>query len=321
MLTLTITDPHTLSAEEKSAVLAFLQIKTETRSADRLVGDATLPAGTTKPRKPGAVVSIVVNDPGTIKPEDSPDAGKSSQPVIDLSNVAQRDTAGTGEAADTRTAAEAFGSVPIPPVVAVAGVQAILAAPVATIPSPGPATPAASTLPSPAAGSTAAPVVPSRDSATAAASAPSAGASSAPAASTNTLDSRGMPWDHRIHSGNKAKIGAGVWRQKRGVDPAMVAQIEEQLKKLIAIPAAGTANGAAIPGPGAPAVPAPGGMSFEEFMLWVIPMTTSDPPKLTQPMLLSAITPLGLLGLPDLRVRPDLIPEALAAIKTAAGVQ
>lgn len=348
MLTLTITDPHLLNTEEKTAVLAFLQIKVDTRAPERLAGAPDAATSTTKNRKPAAVVPITpAGQVEVIKPEDNPatgvdslttGSGSASPPagVIDLSNVAARDTAGTGEAADTRTAAEAFGSVPNPPSPTVAGVQAILANPAATIPSPGPATQPASTTPSPDAGSTGAQAVPSTGSATPAASGPAAGASdapppgaaaggAAPPAPSNALDSRGMPWDHRIHSGTKAKIAGGVWRQKRGVDPALIASIEEQLKKLIAIPAAGTANGAVIPAPDgaapAAAIPAPGGMTFEQLMLWIIPLTTSDPPKITQPMLLAAIGPLGLLGLPDLRVRPDLIPQALAAIKATAGVQ
>lgn len=39
-------------------------------------------------------------------------------------------------------------------------------------------------------------------------------------------DSRGRPWDARIHAANRAKKIDGSWKTKRGVDATLVAQIE-----------------------------------------------------------------------------------------------
>lgn len=43
------------------------------------------------------------------------------------------------------------------------------------------------------------------------------------------LDAEGIPWDARIHAGSKSKIKKGTWTLKRGVDPALVAQVKAEL--------------------------------------------------------------------------------------------
>lgn len=52
----------------------------------------------------------------------------------------------------------------------------------------------------------------------------------AQAASTPSLDSAGMPWDERIHSGSKSVNADGTWRYKRGGDLAERERIEAELK-------------------------------------------------------------------------------------------
>lgn len=42
----------------------------------------------------------------------------------------------------------------------------------------------------------------------------------------SVFDSAGIPWDDRIHSSTKAVTEAGLWRKRRGIDPATVAEIE-----------------------------------------------------------------------------------------------
>ena len=42
------------------------------------------------------------------------------------------------------------------------------------------------------------------------------------------LDSRGMPWDSRIHAANRSKTIKGEWKAKRGVDPNLVTAVEAQ---------------------------------------------------------------------------------------------
>ena len=62
------------------------------------------------------------------------------------------------------------------------------------------------------------------------------------------LDAKGFPWDNRIHAGTKRKNADGSWTAKRGVDPALVATVEAELRQVM---------GAAPAAPLAPTVPAP----------------------------------------------------------------
>ena len=43
------------------------------------------------------------------------------------------------------------------------------------------------------------------------------------------VDSRGLPWDERIHASTKATNGDGSWRNKRGVDKALLEAVEAEL--------------------------------------------------------------------------------------------
>lgn len=59
------------------------------------------------------------------------------------------------------------------------------------------------------------------------------------------LDKHGLPWDARIHVGTKRKNTDGSWTAKRGVDPALVATVEAELRQVMgAAPAAPLAHAA-----------------------------------------------------------------------------
>jgi len=59
------------------------------------------------------------------------------------------------------------------------------------------------------------------------------------------LDAKGFPWDNRIHAGTKRKNADGSWTAKRGVDPALVATVEAELRQVMgAAPAAPLAHAA-----------------------------------------------------------------------------
>lgn len=71
------------------------------------------------------------------------------------------------------------------------------------------------------------------------------------------LDDNGIPYDPRIHTGgnDKKMKGQNIWKKKRGVDPALVIQVEAELRAAIVTPVP-----AATPAPEAPvpaATPAP----------------------------------------------------------------
>lgn len=61
------------------------------------------------------------------------------------------------------------------------------------------------------------------------------------------LDASDLPWDGRIHSDTKSKIGNGTWRTRRGVDPALVATVTAELKAAMGAPAATVTPSVPVP--------------------------------------------------------------------------
>ena len=51
------------------------------------------------------------------------------------------------------------------------------------------------------------------------------------------VDAMGVPWDARIHSGSRARVADGSWRQKRNLDPNVLAQVESELRQTMGLPA------------------------------------------------------------------------------------
>lgn len=47
------------------------------------------------------------------------------------------------------------------------------------------------------------------------------------------FDSTGLPWDERIHSGNKTKSPSGEWRTKKAVDRGLVASVTAELRAAV----------------------------------------------------------------------------------------
>lgn len=94
--------------------------------------------------------------------------------------------------------------------------------------------------------------------------APSAASGTAPAASAVPasgveVDSRGLPWDPRIHASTKSKTQKGVWTAKRGInDEAMVHRIEEELRAAMAARAPASTPGTVVAPPPPPLVTAAG---------------------------------------------------------------
>lgn len=139
------------------------------------------------------------------------------------------------------------------------------------------------------------------------------------------LDSRGLPWDGRIHASTRALLQDGSWRQKRGTDPAYVAQVEAELRGAVAAPAApvaavppppptvAAAAAPAAPESSAPAVPpAPDGgpaepLTFAGLLQRVTAAVAGG--KITQAQVVEACGTLGVPSLPVLATRPDLVPS------------
>ena len=152
----------------------------------------------------------------------------------------------------------------------------------------------------------------------------------APAATTEAppgvdVDSTGLPHDLRIHSASKSKLVKDqTWKKKRGIDPALVATVEAELRAAMAAPAATietvsptteTTAAAAFAEPGASDKPAPAPapaanaepMTFPVLMSKITNAIATE--TLTQPQILEAVNSKGLASLPLLSARPDLIPD------------
>lgn len=155
------------------------------------------------------------------------------------------------------------------------------------------------------------------------------------------LDSRGLPWDARIHASTKSKTKAGEWTKLRGFnDEAKLKAIEAELRATVqgqqpgaAVPAQGVALLAGIPfssannalpqstlpatgiGATAQTTPVADPMTFEQLMPRVTQATISGilPPTALQHVC-------GALGLPSvvaLQTNPASIPQAWAQLRAA----
>lgn len=173
-------------------------------------------------------------------------------------------------------------------------------------------------------------------SAPAAPSAPPVAGAPAPA-----VDKRGLPHDPRIHASTKAMNADNTWRAKRGVDPALVAQVEAELLAFMgqptggqpAIPREAPPAPAAAPQPPAPPAPpapnaAPGAVTVTAANAGAVATTDSAYPeavqkiagylgagKLTQAELTSACMQYGAAALPLFNNRPDLLRQLVAHIE------
>jgi len=137
---------------------------------------------------------------------------------------------------------------------------------------------------------------------------------------TVSLDGEGLPWDPRIHSSSKALLVKSPqgWKKKRGLDAEVVAEVEDELRQAMSVPAP---SPVVVPAPSNPfsAPPIPFG---EEPEPQEDPNHSVSAPITTFPGLMQATTgsgvsadrvqeavaSVGLQSLPLLAARPDLIP-------------
>lgn len=237
-------------------------------------------------------------------------------------------------------AAAAFGSAPAPLAQPATVAPSIaVAAPSLTAPAamPGTTSTATSTVPAPPAPITA-PAAP----------APTAHAAPSTPASGVEVDKHGLPWDGRIHAGTKRKNADGSWTTKRGVAPALVAQVEAELRQvmgapgaaplapaptapipapqaaIVTTPTAGVASSAvAVPAPPAPAPaapvapvpPAPSGDARQQFVGLVGRASAAiQAGKVTQAEVNQCCADAGVPALPLLANRLDLVPQVAAHV-------
>lgn len=98
-----------------------------------------------------------------------------------------------------------------------------------------------------------------------------------PVPASAELDSAGLPWDKRIHSSSRAKVADGTWRKLRGVDDALVASVEAELRAVQAIPAPTLHHHAPLPAD----TPAVVVLTSEQHAAAHAPATVPAPPAPT----------------------------------------
>jgi hypothetical protein len=144
-------------------------------------------------------------------------------------------------------------------------------------------------------------------------SAKSAKAVALPTAShapTVELDTRGLPWDARIHSRERTKIANGNWKNKRGLDATTIEAIEGELRGVMSAPAATVISppvtNTTQPDP-AGSVMTASSSNFPDLMKKITAAITGG--KVTAAQCSEIVARNGVKSLPLLATRPDLIPQ------------
>ncbi len=167
----------------------------------------------------------------------------------------------------------------------------------------------------------------------------------AASASGVELDAEGLPWDVRIHSSNRKKTAKDVWNRKRNTDDAMWDHVRTELRNAMGAPAvpavplppapvhvpmppetptSGAADGpldpasafaptvsaapvATVAASVVPIIPPPPGAttSFQELIVRITGAQSAG--KLTPEATAAACQSVGLTGVRELAVRPDLV--------------
>lgn len=130
-----------------------------------------------------------------------------------------------------------------------------------------------------------------------------------PADNSVEVDSAGLPWDERIHSGGKTKLADGTWRDKRGVDNSEREAIVAELTKVMAIPVPPAEDWRQLAAETKENAPAPA--SIKTLPEFVRAVTGA---KLGNMMVTEAVKSVGLESITQLGARPDLIPAVAAEL-------
>lgn len=144
-------------------------------------------------------------------------------------------------------------------------------------------------------------------------------------ANAPATDINGLPWDERIHAGTKALNADGSWRNKRGVDPKLLAKVTKELQATMsapaALPVAAAAPALALPLPAA-ALPNPAYANFVKFIVSQTHSAENPTGRLTDEWVKATLTNYGVAdgSMQNLAHRPDLIADIEAGIRAALGL-
>ena len=290
-------DPAGLSQEQREAVAGFILAypgkacsgscgKHTVAEIHVVEGPTTapVPAGATGPALDPEIAALVKDD-GEFQA--SVAFGSHGSPALDADAAKLNAVFGQGVAGPTLgdvglAPAAAFGVPPAPLAVstpAIAGASTVAPPPPASI---------APTTTTPGVASSA------------------AGASSAGV----ELDSKGLPWDGRIHAESKGKIADGTWRNKRNLDAALKAQVEAELRQVMSAAPIPPAPGVA-PSPAQPVAPVTiptAGLASSAAIAPVPPSVPVPPVAPVPPAPLAVPTPPVAGAAPSMPVAPNAAP-------------
>ena len=135
------------------------------------------------------------------------------------------------------------------------------------------------------------------------------------------LDSRGLPWDARIHSSSKNRNADGSWRKLRGVHEGFVNDVENELSMTMNAPAVPVApieepvtqTPSETVIPDVPVVPVDEPVSFNDFMQYLTPKLAAG--EINPAQVAGVIASVELPHIGALFNRPDLIPAVKQKIE------
>ena len=124
------------------------------------------------------------------------------------------------------------------------------------------------------------------------------------APATVLLDKTGLPWDARIHASSKTQNADKTWRVKRGASAELVAGVEAELRKLMAIPT--PAAQPMIPPPPPPVPTADAQTEYVALVMQVAALVGAN--RLSIEQLQKCFQAVGITQMQDLGIRLDLLP-------------
>ncbi len=117
------------------------------------------------------------------------------------------------------------------------------------------------------------------------------------------LDSKGLPWDSRIHARTKTKNKDGSWKGLRGVGPKMLDKVEDELKTIQEIPVI-------------PSIPLPPEAPPKDFAAFMTLVTTNITNKKIEKVDVNKVlSHFKIPSIPVVATRPDLIPAIIMALE------
>lgn len=126
------------------------------------------------------------------------------------------------------------------------------------------------------------------------------------------LDSTGLPWDSRIHASTKTQTKQDAWKKRKGVDAETVAQVEAELRAVLAATPESpmTPQTQAPPPPKSTAVVTETPADFAQFMAM---FTAGD--ETFQARVVAAVQAQGLDSIQLVAINPTIIPAIMESLQ------